>query len=217
VRSGPRSRDASSPAAPATAAAATFTSPAAPATAAAAAPPLTPTSSAGGGADEEFRAEALALYKKLRGCADGAPGKVFGARSPARTPPPAPTALSAREVHVVASLLARFVREVPGTVWGSSDTAARVLADPSVGNVRAVLRDLPEANAVLLRTLQAHFQHIIAHRAANRMDVDTLAVVVGPALFPRTTADPGLPSLATVAHYASVIPATVAFLSLTQD
>ncbi|XP_055967109.1 protein FAM13A-like [Sorex fumeus] len=100
-----------------------------------------------------------------------------------------PVRLDGGDVSAAASLLKRFVRELPGGLLTSALTPhlLQALLDDQTGAqescLRDLIRELPHLHYCLLRYLCRFLRKVAEHQAQNRMDIHNLATVFGPNCF----------------------------------
>jgi hypothetical protein len=97
-----------------------------------------------------------------------------------------------KDCHVVACLLKMWLRELPEPLltYELYQPLLTMVLDESLApdnevvlnGLRAILRQLPPLNRVILQHLLKLAQAIVQHHEINRMGVENLAIVLGPNL-----------------------------------
>ncbi|XP_054286933.1 unconventional myosin-IXa-like isoform X1 [Macrosteles quadrilineatus] len=113
------------------------------------------------------------------------------------------------QVHVLASVLKSFLREMPEPLLTfdcyEDFLRAANLPEDSVSSLFAILRRLPKPNYHLMERLIFHLARVASHEDVNRMNSSALAIVFAPCILRTNKAVPAQDSLNDIARQTKCI------------
>jgi len=88
--------------------------------------------------------------------------------------------------HTVASLLKQYLRELPENLLGRElaqrfeDVCGRQVEAEKVAEFQRLLTEVPPGSRLLLAWLVTHMDHVIAHEADTKMNIQNISIVLNP-------------------------------------